>query len=201
MSLSTGRGQLSNAFKILKAEWEATENLWRDIIRKEFAESIERNATHGSDAPETAAFEIVALHGNEFEPQLALYEAGGSYLDSKRSKRLLFREEVTLGGMPANRRMTYHFTQPGRQILHCTFGSVLTDPELRGVLEAHPSTYGDVWTDHFQRHDTGPGRRRARPASARRLPALRPRIQPHQLSVAERHAVPTGQERQCPWPR
>jgi nucleoside-diphosphate kinase len=27
-------------------------------IRKEFAESIERNATHGSDAPETAAVEI-----------------------------------------------------------------------------------------------------------------------------------------------
>jgi nucleoside-diphosphate kinase len=44
---------------------------WRDLmgatdpakadagtIRREFAESIERNATHGSDAPETAAFEI-----------------------------------------------------------------------------------------------------------------------------------------------
>jgi nucleoside-diphosphate kinase len=27
-------------------------------IRKEFGQSIERNATHGSDAPETAAFEI-----------------------------------------------------------------------------------------------------------------------------------------------
>jgi nucleoside-diphosphate kinase len=27
-------------------------------IRKEFAQSIERNATHGSDAPETAAFEV-----------------------------------------------------------------------------------------------------------------------------------------------
>ena len=27
-------------------------------LRKEFAESIERNATHGSDAAETAAFEI-----------------------------------------------------------------------------------------------------------------------------------------------
>lgn len=27
-------------------------------IRKEFAESIERNATHGSDAPETASVEI-----------------------------------------------------------------------------------------------------------------------------------------------
>jgi nucleoside-diphosphate kinase len=27
-------------------------------IRKEFGQSIERNATHGSDAPETAAYEI-----------------------------------------------------------------------------------------------------------------------------------------------
>jgi nucleoside-diphosphate kinase len=27
-------------------------------LRQEFAESIERNATHGSDAPETAAYEI-----------------------------------------------------------------------------------------------------------------------------------------------
>jgi nucleoside-diphosphate kinase len=27
-------------------------------LRREFAESIERNATHGSDAPETAAFEV-----------------------------------------------------------------------------------------------------------------------------------------------
>jgi nucleoside-diphosphate kinase len=44
---------------------------WRDVmgatdparaapgtIRREFGESIERNATHGSDAPETAAFEL-----------------------------------------------------------------------------------------------------------------------------------------------
>ena len=27
-------------------------------LRKEFGRSIERNATHGSDAPETAAFEL-----------------------------------------------------------------------------------------------------------------------------------------------
>ncbi len=44
---------------------------WRDVmgatnpdeadagtIRKEFGESIERNSTHGSDAPDTAAFEL-----------------------------------------------------------------------------------------------------------------------------------------------
>ena len=29
-----------------------------NTLRKEFGESIERNATHGSDAPETAAFEL-----------------------------------------------------------------------------------------------------------------------------------------------
>jgi hypothetical protein len=48
------------------------------------------------------------------------------------------------------------FRDPGRQILHCTFGSVLTDPELglalRGVLESYPDTYAEVLTEHFQRH-------------------------------------------------
>lgn len=48
------------------------------------------------------------------------------------------------------------FTEPGRQILHCTFGSTLTDPELgpavRSVLESHPATYLDVLADHFSRH-------------------------------------------------
>jgi nucleoside-diphosphate kinase len=33
-------------------------NAAEGTIRKQFAESIERNATHGSDAPETAATEI-----------------------------------------------------------------------------------------------------------------------------------------------
>lgn len=48
------------------------------------------------------------------------------------------------------------FTNPGRQILHCTFGSVLTHPELgprvKAVLVAHPDTYTEVLADHFARH-------------------------------------------------
>jgi len=48
------------------------------------------------------------------------------------------------------------FTKPGRQILHCTFGSTLTDPTLgpavRSVLESHPDTYTEVLADHFERH-------------------------------------------------
>jgi hypothetical protein len=48
------------------------------------------------------------------------------------------------------------FTQPGRQILHCTFGSVLTDldlgPAVRAALERHQGTYTEVLADHFRRH-------------------------------------------------
>ncbi len=56
---------------VLALERENAIKHWRDImgatnpedaapgtIRKEFAESIERNSTHGSDAPDTAAFEL-----------------------------------------------------------------------------------------------------------------------------------------------
>ena len=48
------------------------------------------------------------------------------------------------------------FTEPGRQIFHCTFGSVLTDadlgPAVRQVLESHQDTYTEVLADHFGRH-------------------------------------------------
>ncbi len=48
------------------------------------------------------------------------------------------------------------FTEPGRQILHCTFGSVLTDEalgtEVRGCLADHPDTYTEVLATHFEKH-------------------------------------------------
>jgi hypothetical protein len=48
------------------------------------------------------------------------------------------------------------FIAPGRQMLHCTFGSVLTHPQfgpaVRRVLETHPETYAEVLADHFERH-------------------------------------------------
>ena len=41
----------------------------RETLRREYGSSIERNATHGSDAPETAAFEIgYFFRGVELEP-------------------------------------------------------------------------------------------------------------------------------------
>jgi tagaturonate epimerase len=48
------------------------------------------------------------------------------------------------------------FTKPGRQILHCTFGSVMTDAALgkavRDVLTAHPGTYSEILALHFGKH-------------------------------------------------
>jgi hypothetical protein len=48
------------------------------------------------------------------------------------------------------------FTEPGRQVLHCTFGTVLMDRELgtslRQLLQAHADTYTEVLADHFERH-------------------------------------------------
>lgn len=48
------------------------------------------------------------------------------------------------------------FTEAGRQILHCTFGSVLNDPSLgtalRELLTSHPETYAHLLEEHFRRH-------------------------------------------------
>jgi len=48
------------------------------------------------------------------------------------------------------------FTQPGRQILHCTFGSVLLHeelgPALRNMLTEHQQDYDEILAEHFERH-------------------------------------------------
>ena len=48
------------------------------------------------------------------------------------------------------------FTEAGRQILHCTFGSVLTDPRfgklVRQCLAEFQDTYTEVLEEHFARH-------------------------------------------------
>ncbi|MFW6335774.1 MAG: tagaturonate epimerase family protein [Phycisphaeraceae bacterium] len=48
------------------------------------------------------------------------------------------------------------FTRLGRQILHCTFGSVVGDAELgsklRRVLQENPDAYADILTEHFGKH-------------------------------------------------
>jgi len=64
-------------------------------------------------------------------------------------------EKIYLGcwaEVPAGRG----FTEPGRQVLHCAFGTVLMDrelgPAIRQLLDAHAETYTEVLADHFSRH-------------------------------------------------
>ncbi len=48
------------------------------------------------------------------------------------------------------------FIEPGRQILHTTFGSVLTHPKfgpaIMQILREHRSTYDEILREHFGRH-------------------------------------------------
>ena len=48
------------------------------------------------------------------------------------------------------------FIEPGRQILHTTFGSVLTSPEfgpqIKQILKEHPETYAQILDEHFTKH-------------------------------------------------
>ena len=48
------------------------------------------------------------------------------------------------------------FTEPGRQILHTTFGSVLTHaefgPAIKQILKEHPGTYTEILDEHFSKH-------------------------------------------------
>jgi hypothetical protein len=64
-------------------------------------------------------------------------------------------ERLYLGdwsGVPAGRG----FTAPARQILHCTFGSVLCHPTLgpavKQLVADHQATYTEILADHFRRH-------------------------------------------------
>ena len=52
--------EATDAIKKWRTLMGATDPVKADpgTLRKEFAQSIERNATHGSDAPDTAAYEI-----------------------------------------------------------------------------------------------------------------------------------------------
>jgi hypothetical protein len=48
------------------------------------------------------------------------------------------------------------FSEPGRQILHTTFGSVLTDanlkPQVLKILNDHRATYDAILAEHFAKH-------------------------------------------------
>jgi hypothetical protein len=100
---------------------------------------------------------IVDFALQRYDADKATYHVSATLADGPRPEGLTAKllEEIYIGDWGKVPRGT-GFTGLGRQILHCTFGSVLTHPELKGevrsVLERNPDLYREVLADHFERH-------------------------------------------------
>ena len=101
--------------------------------------------------------EIIDFSRKRYETDKATYHVSATLADapetSEAENKILESEYLEMwSDVPVGKG----FTKPGRQILHCTFGSVLTDPKLGKIvmdcLESHPDTYTEVLDDHFGRH-------------------------------------------------
>ncbi len=103
---------------------------------------------------------IVKFSRERYDTDKATYHVSATLASAKPEDQVASVEELEQiylqrwCDIPA--RKIVGFTNPGRQILHCTFGSVLTHtdfgPAVRAVLKAYPDTYKDVLADHFAKH-------------------------------------------------
>jgi len=118
-----------------------------------YLEALRVVARHAPDAFR----EIVDFSRSRYATDKATYHVSATIDDAPEtagaSPEVLEREYLELWSeVPRG----IGFTRPGRQILHCTFGSVLTHetygPLVREILSAHPATYREVLDDHFTRH-------------------------------------------------
>jgi tagaturonate epimerase len=110
-------------------------------------------------ADESLFRRIITFALGRYDTDKATYHVSATLNDGPKPEGLSAErlEEIYIGDwskVPAGQG----FTGLGRQILHCTFGSVLTHPELksdiRRVLESNQSLYDEVLATHFARHLT-----------------------------------------------
>jgi hypothetical protein len=101
---------------------------------------------------------IISVSRRSFETDRATYDVSASLVDIPDVDAVASDselEEIYLGNWD-NVVHGHGLTAPGRQILHCSFGSVLTDVDLHAalenVLENHADTYRELLSDHFARH-------------------------------------------------
>jgi hypothetical protein len=107
---------------------------------------------------ERSAFrEIIDFARGRYETDKATYHVSATLADAPApadaDDETLQREYLELWSeVPQGKG----FTKPGRQIVHCTFGSVLTQAKfgkvVKDCLASHPETYAEVLEDHFSRH-------------------------------------------------
>ncbi|QDU55892.1 tagaturonate epimerase family protein [Aeoliella mucimassa] len=101
--------------------------------------------------------EVVDFSRNHFDEDKATYHVSAEVATLPPSAELddTKLEQVYLErwcDVPAGRG----FVEPGRQVLHCTFGSVVTDsklgPQLTALLTEHADVYTEILREHFVRH-------------------------------------------------
>jgi hypothetical protein len=99
---------------------------------------------------------IVEFSRGRYDTDKATYHVSATLADAPDATADIGVLEEAYIGSWSKVKKGLGFTNPGRQILHCTFGSVLTDPtfsgEVMGVLNSHADTYKEVLADHFGRH-------------------------------------------------
>jgi len=150
LSLHSGSDKVS-MYKILAS---ATKGCFHvKTAGTSYLEALRVVARHDS-----AAFrEIIDFSRGRYETDKATYHVSATLddapLTSDANDTTLESEYLEMWkDVPAGKG----FTKPGRQILHCTFGSVLTDAKLGKIvhdcLQSHPDTYAEVLDDHFGRH-------------------------------------------------
>jgi hypothetical protein len=102
--------------------------------------------------------EIVAFSRERYETDRATYHVSATLATVPPASDLPEARDLekTYLGLWSDVPRGAGLSDPGRQILHTTFGSVLTDralkPALMEILSEHPETYRDVLEDHFSRH-------------------------------------------------
>jgi hypothetical protein len=102
--------------------------------------------------------EIVDFARSRYDTDKATYHVSATNADAPPARDVADvrqLENLYLGNWDTAKPGT-GLSDPGRQILHCTFGSTLTDPKLgpavRSVLESHRDSYDELLALHFGKH-------------------------------------------------
>jgi hypothetical protein len=153
LSLHSGSDKLS----MYAALARATQGCWHvKTAGTSYLEALRVAARH-----DTALFRrLIDFSRDRYETDRATYHVSATLRDAPGTDEVqnvleLERAYLELWSEVPER---VGFTRPGRQILHCTFGSVLTHaalgPALHDLLAAHQDTYTQVLAEHFERHLT-----------------------------------------------
>jgi hypothetical protein len=102
--------------------------------------------------------QIISLSRARYDTDRATYHVSATLKSAKPAEEIADArelEEAYLGfwpDVPAGKG----FSDPGRQIVHCTFGSVLCDPKLgplvKQVVAENQEIYTQILDEHFGKH-------------------------------------------------